>query len=157
MFCPKCGKAEQKAETFCRQCGEFLPNFDRKAKKKVTPEEHLKVNAVLSFMTGIVSLALAISLYVVFLGKENTHPIIYITAGFLTAIFAWQVQTFWRSLLLKKHFKRRELSERTNIATEADPTEQFEAAKTRELLNEADFSNAVPATVTENTTRQLHE
>ncbi|MCY7375831.1 MAG: hypothetical protein LH472_07645 [Pyrinomonadaceae bacterium] len=157
MFCPKCGKADQQPETYCRQCGDFLPDFSKQIIKSTTPEEHIKANTVLNFMTGIVSLTLAILLYAFFLGREDTHLIIYITAGFLTAMFAWQVQTFWRTLLLKKHFKRRQ-TENSAAAVEApNPTASFEAAPTKELLNEADFSSVVPATVTEHTTKQLAE
>ena len=106
MFCPKCGNADQQPETYCRQCGSFLPDFDKLTKKPISPQEHLKANSWLSLMTAIVSLILAILLYSIFLGKADTPIIIYITGGFLIAMCAWQVQNFWRTLLLKKHFKR---------------------------------------------------
>lgn len=156
MFCPKCGKADQKPETYCRQCGAFLPDFDKKAKQKQTPEDHIKANSFLTLLTGIVSITLAILLYYFYLGKENTPPIIYMTAGFLTAIFAWQVQTFWRMQLLKKHFKNREIENAEASETEYQ-TGKLQNAPTAKLLDEADLSNAVPASVTENTTTKLGE
>ncbi|MCB1023081.1 MAG: hypothetical protein KDB79_01740, partial [Acidobacteria bacterium] len=107
MFCPKCGKADQESDTFCRQCGVYLPDIDSLAKKQTTPEDHLKANTVMTFLTGIVSITLAIILYAMFLGKENTPVIIYIVAGFLTAMFAWQVQVFIRNLMLKKQLKEK--------------------------------------------------
>jgi len=156
MFCPKCGNADQKPETFCRQCGTFLPDFDKLRRKEIPPEEHLKVNSVLSLMTAIVSGTLAILLHVFFSGRENTPLLIYITAGFLTAMFFWQVQTFWRTRQLKKHLPKRERKER--VKTEAlDTNPLSESAKTNELLNESDFSNAVPPSVIENTTKHLGE
>src|SRR5215204_3258767 len=103
MFCPKCGKADQSPETFCRQCGNYLPDFDKPARKQTTPEEHLKATAALNLMTAIVSATLAILLYLFFFNRLDTPVIIYITAGFLIAITAWQIQTFWRTLLLRKH------------------------------------------------------
>jgi hypothetical protein len=55
-------------------------------------------------MTAVVSLALAITLYVMFLDKDDTPIVIYLTAVFLTAIFFWQAQVFWRTCQLKKQF-----------------------------------------------------
>ncbi len=150
MFCPKCGNADQKENTFCRQCGTFLPDFDELQAKETLPEEHLKANAALNLMSAIVSMTLAILLYVFFFHRNDTHILIYITAGFLIAMFFWQVQTFWRTLLVKKQFPKR-----NKETIETKP--QFQAAKTKELLPEADLSNNIPASVTENTTRHLSE
>lgn len=155
MFCPKCGKSDQKIDTYCRQCGTFLPDFDKVQKRERPPEEHLKANTVLSFMTGIVSLTLAIILYVMFLGKDDTPIIIYIVAGFLTAMFAWQVQTFWRNLLLKKHIKtRKNFDEQEEMETK---TPVLESVPVNGLLPEPDLSDVVPISVTENTTKKLKE
>ena len=71
MFCPKCGKSDQSPETYCRQCGNYQNDFDKPAKKTTTPEQHLTANTVLSLMTAITSLTLAISLYAIFLGKTG--------------------------------------------------------------------------------------
>jgi uncharacterized membrane protein YvbJ len=141
MFCPNCGKADQEENSFCRQCGTFLPDFDKVKKRKISPETHFKANIVLNIMSGVVSLTLAILLYIFFLGREATHPIIYITGGFLIAMFFWQVQVFWRNMQLKKQFPKR----------------AQEIEKTKELLNEADLEDVVPASVTEFTTKNLKE
>jgi hypothetical protein len=111
MFCPKCGNADQKPETFCRRCGIFLPDFDKLERKAIPPEQHLAANSVLSLMTALVSLTLAILLHAFFTSRDDTPPLIYITAGFLTAIFFWQAQTFWRTRQLKKHFPKRKKRE----------------------------------------------
>lgn len=152
MFCPNCGKSDQQENTFCRQCGTFLPDFDKLEKRETSPEEHLKIATVLNLMTAIVSISLAIALYAIFLGREDTPVIIYITAGFLTAMCAWQVQTFWRTLKLKKHFPKRK------IRSEDSESEKISNAEpTKELLNEAGFEDFVEASVTENTTKNLTE
>ena len=154
MYCPNCGKADQKENTFCRQCGNFLPDFEKIIKKKTSPEDHLKANTFLSLLTGIVSLTLAVILYAMFLGRADTPIIIYVVAGFLTAIFFWQAQTFWRTILLKKEFGKREKfnNEQEEIKTSFD-----KSVPTKELLPEADFNDIVPASVTENTTKTLSE
>jgi flagellar basal body-associated protein FliL len=152
MFCPKCGSADQQENAYCRNCGMFLPDFDKAKNQQTTPEQHLKANLVLNFMTAIASLALAIMLYVFVVGKGDTSPLIYLTAGFLTAMFAWQVQIIIRTFMLKKHFRTNRPTDQSQKATPV-----FENLKTRELLNDADFSNHVAASVTENTTNKLKE
>lgn len=151
MFCPKCGNADQQAETFCRRCGIYLPDLDKPRKKAQTPIQNVNANAVLSVMTVVVALGLATLLYVMLGFRENTHPLIYVTAGFLIAIAAWNVQTFWRTMLLRKHLKR-------------SPRAVDEITETRILgmpanneLPAANFKDIVPPSVVDATTRRLDE
>lgn len=155
MFCPKCGKSDQKENTYCRNCGVFLPDFTKAGKRAISPEEHIKSSIVLDIMTIAAALTLSILLFVSFLGKDNTPPLIYVTAGFLIAISAWQAQTLWRTFQLKKHFRERkgESSEEQNPNIE----KSFNSFPTKSLLNEADFTNAVSPSVAENTTKKLKE
>ncbi len=150
MFCPKCGKSDQSPETYCRQCGIFLPDLNKSAKKTFTPEEHVKVNVVLSAMTVVAAFTLAILLYSILAFRPDTHPLIYVTAGVLLAIGAWQTQTLWRSILLKRHFKTNRGRQESAISDQAAPD-------TGKLLNEPDFENMVPASVTDRTTKHLDE
>jgi len=154
MFCPKCGKAEQQVNTFCRNCGTFLPDFDKLKSKENTPEAHFAANITLSVMTAVVSLAFAITLHFTFTGKDGTPIVVYLTIGFLTAIFFWQAQVFWRTLQLKKQFPGLNRKNENRII---EKTPLFESANTRELLNEADLSNIVPPSIVENTTEKLSE
>lgn len=152
MFCPNCGRSDQKIETYCRQCGIFLPDLEKLKTREIPPEAHLKANSVLNVMTAVASLTLAILLYAFFLGRDDTPVIIYITAGFLTAMFAWQAQVFWRNLKLKKHFLKREENAGRNQPHEMPvlPSEPI-----NELLSESTFENYVPPAVIEHTTRKL--
>ena len=152
MFCPNCGKADQKVDSYCRQCGEFLP--DLSAKKRLalggnTPEEHINVNLALNIATAVVSFVLAAALYVTYFRKPDARALIYVVAAFLLAIGAWQITMFSVNLKLKKHFKKRK-------DTGPQPEEtKFQSADTKELLPEADFKNVVPESVVEQTTRKL--
>ena len=153
MYCPRCGKAEQAPETFCRQCGLFLPNLLKPLKRELPPEDHLKANTVLSSLTIIVSFTLSFLLFAILPDK---HPLIYATAGILIAIGGWHIQTLIRTQKLKKQWKRR------TPLTQVDPglpeTERsFKSPSTAKLLDQADLTDAVPASVTENTTRHLVE
>ncbi|MFN0140504.1 MAG: hypothetical protein ACKVQW_10530 [Pyrinomonadaceae bacterium] len=150
MFCPKCGKADQVPETYCRQCGIFLADFSEIARRESPPEENIKVNTVLSVMTVIVSFTLAILLYALLGFRDSTHPMIYVTAGLLIAMGAWHIQTFIRTRNLKKQWKRRG----ANISDDPAAVNQ---AITGKLLDQPDFENMVPASVTDHTTKHLSE
>src|SRR5262245_13027026 len=156
MFCPKCGTPDQKPETFCRQCGIFLPDFDKLKRKETPPEEHLNANSVLNIMSAVVSGTLAILLHAFYTGRENTSPLIIATASLLSAMFCWQVQTIWRNRQLKRQLSRRKKKEKVE-AEAFDTNPLIESTKTNKLLNESDFRDAVPPSVIENTTRSLGE
>ena len=156
MYCPRCGKAEQLPETYCRQCGLFLPDLSKPVKRESPPEEHLKANTVLSLLTRTTSFTLAILLYAFFGFRSNTHPLIYVTAGLLVGMGGWHIQTFIRTQQLKKQWQRRApLSEIQAAGHEPRPS--IESASTGKLLAQGDFTDVVPASVTENTTRHLAE
>ncbi len=154
MFCPKCGKAEQQPETYCRQCGFFLPDLSKTGKRELPPEDHLKANTVLNSMTIVVSFTLSFLLFAIL--PEKQHPLIYVTAGLLIAIGAWHIQTLIRTQKLKKQWKRRApLTEIQAASPETQPA--FKSASTAKLLDQADFAETLPASVTEHTTRHLAE
>jgi hypothetical protein len=156
MFCPRCGNADQLPETYCRQCGLFLPDLSQPVRRESPPEEHLKANTVLSVMTIVTSFTLSILLWAFFGARWETHPLIYVTAGLLLAMGAWHIQTLIRTQLLKKQWQRR--SPRAEIeAALPEPQSAFKSPATGKLLDEANFADAVPPSVTENTTRQLAE
>ncbi|MGH9967844.1 MAG: hypothetical protein ACREBG_08465, partial [Pyrinomonadaceae bacterium] len=70
------------------------------------------------------------------------------------AIGGWHIQTFIRTQQLKKQWKRRApLTEIQEALHETQPA--FKSASTAELLDQADFADALPASVTENTTKHL--
>lgn len=147
MYCPRCGKAEQAPETFCRQCGLFLPDLSKPLKRELPPEDHLKANAVLNSLTIIVSFTLSFLLFAL---RPSSHPLIYATAGILIAIGAWHIQTLIRTQKLKKQWKRR-----TPLTDKSETERAFKSASTAKLLGQATFTDAVPTSVTENTTTHL--
>ena len=156
MFCPRCGKAEQVAETYCRQCGLFLPDLSKPVKHERPPEEHLKANTVLSVLTIIASFTLSILLYAFFGFRSDTHPLIYVTAGLLLGMGGWHIQTLVRTRMLAKQWKRRTpLTQIEGALREAQPASL--SASTAKFLDRSDFADTLPASVTENTTRHLAE
>ena len=156
MFCPRCGKAHQVEETYCRQCGFYLPDLSKTLKRQSPPEEHLKANTVLSVMTIVASFALSFLLVLTLGFRSFTHPLIYVTAGILLAIGGWHIQSLIRTLMLKQQWKRRiPLSEIQSAPPETPPS--FKSPSTGKLLDQPDFADAIPVSVTEHTTRHLAE
>ncbi len=151
MFCPNCGKSGQTPETYCRQCGTFLPDLSKPAKKEQTPEEHIKVNTVLSLMTVITCFTLAVLLYALLGFRPETPVIVYATAGLLIAMGAWHVQSFIRIRKLKKQWAFR------NRNTSEDEARAIDTTAAAPMLEPANFQNNVPISVTEQTTRNLSE
>ena len=151
MFCPKCGKADQSPETYCRQCGVFLPDLSKPLVAITAPEQHVKANLVLGSMTVITSFTLAVLLYVFFLGLPEAPPVIYVMFGLLIAMGMWHIQTVWRSLLLRKHFKESKVRREQSV----DPNSPSIGNDTKKMLEKADFDKYQPASVTDRTTRQL--
>jgi hypothetical protein len=151
MYCPRCGNADQMPETYCRQCGLYLLDYSKPLKRESPPEEHLKANTVLSLMTISASFTLSFLLFLVLGFRSFTHPLIYVTAGLLLAIGSWHIQSLIRTTMLKKQWQRRvPLSE-----MQAGP--HVKSTPTAKLLDQANFADAVPASVTEHTTRHLAE
>lgn len=147
MYCPACGNPDQTPESYCRRCGIFLPDLSKPVKGPVPPEQHLTANFVLGSMTVAVCFVLATLLLALVAFKPDTNPLIYVTSGLLIAMGCWHVQTVWRTLLLKKHFKARK---------KVDPADAADSFRTGKLLEHADFSNVVPASVTEDETEELN-
>ena len=153
MFCPRCGKPEQLPETYCRQCGLFLPDLLKPAKRELPPEDHLKANTVLSLLTIIASFTLSILLFAFFGFKSDTHPMISATAGVLIAIGGWHIQSFIRNQMLKRQWKRRARLTDVPAALHTVPP-ALHAAPTK-LMDQPDSQDRVPASLTENTTLHL--
>ena len=86
-------------ESFCRQCGLFLPDLSKPVKRELPPEDHLKANTVLNSLTIIVSFTLSILLFAI---VPDKHPLIYATAGILIAIGGWHIQTLIRTQKLTR-------------------------------------------------------
>ena len=151
MFCPRCGAAEQTEESYCRQCGQYLPDPDKPARKQTAPIEHVRANTVLSAMTLIIAFTLSFLLFHNYLGQPGTSPLIYACAGFLFAIGCWNIQTFWRGLLLWRYFKKG----RSGIVERYQESVHDLAVKQEHMLGQAAFDDIVPARITDRATRKL--
>lgn len=153
MFCPNCGTADQQPDTYCRNCGNFLPDFSGNKKKKATPEDQFRVSLLFNIMSAIAALSMAIMLYVFHLGKPDTHPSVYMAAALLVAISSWQIASFFNNRQLKNRFVRK--TENEAAETDAENVKEFQSAKENYQLQEADLSDMIPPSIVENTTKKL--
>lgn len=159
MFCPNCGKSDQTENTYCRQCGDFLNDFKKKSKMTTfggeTPQEQIRTNLVLNFMSAIVSIASGLYLFIRFSDLGSEFAMIMLVAAFLLAMGGWQLSTFYVGLKLRKIFNKNLI--KAEVENEIAVKNKLNDLATNELLPQADFSNDVPASVVENTTRKLKE
>lgn len=151
MFCPNCGLDSQIANSYCKRCGEWLPEFKRRASAAFggeTPQQNVFTGLFLSALSAVVALFSAIALYATYLGTNEAKWSVYLAAGFCLCIAGWQLSSFAVGLKLRS---------RLNRARGAKINFELKDAKPSPALPPPDMSNFVsPQSVTENTTELLH-
>ena len=155
MFCPNCGQSDQKAETYCRQCGEFLPNVSgvNSFIPFQKPEEQFNITLVLNFLSSFAGFVMAILLYI-FNGRgENVHWSVFAAASILFCISVWQGVSFYNNWNLKKRYNQKNID---SIDLDAEMTKDLQD-KNKEALPEPDFEDIVPPSIVEKTTKDLKE
>jgi len=168
MYCPKCGKAEQEENSFCRNCGAYL--IDSSGKFNIinyffgvtTPEKQITANLLINFFALLLSVLLLGFLKGFYDAGENKNPpvatpnIIYFVYAFLILISAWQLLGIIFAANLRSKFNKRkaQINSEANFSEEANKTI---SDKERKTLPTAKLDNFVPANVTEETTKNLSE
>ena len=98
MFCPKCGAGDQRADSYCKRCGEWLPDIDALARprlfRKSTREQKIRKMRILEAISAGLSLTSAAIIISVLRGGGNTQ--LLILAVFCCLIVAaYQVVNFY--------------------------------------------------------------
>ena len=148
MFCPKCGKPNQAENTYCRQCGEFMPDLKKDALMRfggVTPQQNARTISLMSLFASIISLIAGFLMYAT---NFDIPIILYLGAALLICNAVWHASNFYT---VNKLFKR------LNPVEKETSNHLENKTLSPKELDEADFSDVVPISVTENTTRQLNE
>lgn len=153
MFCSKCGAADQSADSYCKRCGEWLPDTERLGRRRGrirarTPEQRHQKMRIVEAMSALAALSSAVIILAVLAGKVD-RPALVLAADlcFVTVIF--QAINFLIGHSLQKRLRQgRDESERSGI---------IEAGTSQAQLNRADTGNLVRAasSVTEGTTELL--
>ncbi len=151
MFCPNCGAAEQAADSYCKRCGEWLPDMKRRRGRRLgnaTPEQLLTRVLVLGGLSSLASLIATVILFTVRDGGPLERAVM-LAATFTLLACVWQ----FISSLIGFRLKRRLSSARTGGA---ERSVLAEPAEHRPALAAADTSRfAGVRSVTEGTTELL--
>ena len=144
MYCPKCGKPEQAAGAYCRNCGVFLFDASKPVESTRWSGENLNVPSFVSAFRAAVCFAFAISLYAIAGSAPGASRVIPITAVILFAMGIVQTDALRKTISLRKRQRTQELATRNE-------------AVTGRFLDPSSFADLVPDSVTNPTTRKLSE
>lgn len=151
LFCPLCGADGQRANAYCKRCGEWLP--DIKARSRIafggeTPQQNIFIGLFMSALSAVVALFSALALYATYLGTAEAKWSVYLTAGFCLCIAGWQMSSFIVALKLRNRLKQG----RESLASAPEDG----AKQSAPALNAGDMTTVIRApSVTENTTELL--
>ena len=91
MFCSKCGDADQTPDSYCRQCGEWLPSPATGSGglfRGSTREQRVKRMRMMQFVSAGLSIASAVMILVYLLNDGDKQLLrISVVCGFVVAIY----------------------------------------------------------------------
>jgi hypothetical protein len=98
MFCPKCGASDQSADSYCRRCGEWLPDIDALARprlfRKSTREQKIRKIRILEAISAGLSLTSAAIIISVLRGGADTQ-LLLLAVFCCLIVAAYQVVNFY--------------------------------------------------------------
>jgi|SRR5689334_20526398 len=152
MFCSKCGAADQSADSYCKRCGEWLPDTSHLGRRRGrlrarTPEQRNQRMRILEAVSFLAALSSAVIIGAVLAGKlDKPSLVIALDLSVVTAVF--QAVTFAIGYGLQKRLKQGRDDEDKQAALKAE--------NDRLRLGQAETGNlAQPASITESTTALL--
>ena len=150
MFCPPCG-VEGQAETYCRQCGTWLPDLSPASQRrgpfrKMTRDERILKMRILGLIGGGLSIGTAAIIFS-FLFTGANRQLLFLAAFASLIVAAYQAVNFY---LGYRVFKR------PTVSDEAATEQNHIAGKPPPVLSRAnDEAFTAPGSVTEGTTQRL--
>jgi hypothetical protein len=151
IFCARCGAAGQKVESYCRSCGEWLPDptvtwHPRGRLRGLSPERKQRRIHTLQLLSALAALAAALITLAVHLGLHPDMLVVPILLCFV--VVAWQGVAF----LIGRSIR----GMRSQGSAEGGAALPASKVGARSALNAADTGGLVrPPSVTENTTALL--
>lgn len=106
MYCPSCGFADQREETYCLQCGAWLPNqkaIVRWQFGSARPQGRVRTIIIFNILNTLMSLLSALALCVTYLGSPNAKWSVYLAAVFCFGFAVHQSSSLFIALKLRKH------------------------------------------------------
>lgn len=150
IFCSRCGAAGQRVESYCRSCGEWLPDptaawHPRGRLRHLSPERKQRKMRVLELLSAVAAAVAGVITLAVLSGADRELLVVPVMLCFV--VVAWQAVTF---------FLGRSLQGRRGRGPAEVGSELPAQGNARSALNAADTGDLVrPPSVTENTTALL--
>jgi hypothetical protein len=151
IFCARCGAAGQKVESYCRSCGEWLPDPDvrwhpRGRLRGLSPERKWRRVRTLEVLSALAAVAAAVIAFAV---RGGADPDLLILSILLClVVVTWQAVAFFIGRSIQ--------GGRSRGAPEGGTALPAAQGGTHPTLNAADTGGLVrPPSVTENTTALL--
>ena len=151
IFCPRCGAPGQRVESYCRSCGEWLPDpsaamTPRGQLRRLSPKRKQRRMRALELLSAAAALVAGLLTLSVLTGADLERLVPAMILCFV--VVGWQMVAF---------FMGRSIQRRQNqTSAEGDPALPTAQAGVRPVLTAADTRGLVrPPSVTENTTALL--
>jgi hypothetical protein len=155
MFCPKCGSADQTPESYCKRCGEWLPNVGASARglgimRNRSREQKVRKMRILELVSAGLSIT-SVALIIAFLTGSGARQLLNLAVLCGILVTLYQIFNFY----LGTSIERKKQARDTHTTNPPDPQPSI-AEPTAPSLPQADtmrFSDV--SSVTEGTTRHL--
>jgi len=154
MYCQNCGKADQKENTYCRQCGNFLPDLKAISALDLggsTPQQNARTISFISLFAAVFSLFVGVWMY---LTQFNVPVVLYLAAAVLICNAFWHLSNFYVVRKMTNRLKPEQKD--SNIENQLILEGKSEAYQ--KVLTGGDISEfAIPESIVEETTKNLTE
>ena len=147
MYCPNCGKGDQQPAGYCRQCGTLQPDPSQPFHFPHLSQSSVRIGAIANGIASLASFIVAFVLYAVVLGIGG-GLVIHALAWISILVGVWCAFAAWRSYQLERDF-RGGWDEKRGYRS------PLQSAETDKLLDEPNFEQFVPPSITDTTTNRL--
>jgi hypothetical protein len=151
IFCARCGAAGQKVDSYCRSCGEWLPDPEvkwhpRGRLRGLSPERKWRRLRTLELLSALAAVAAAFIAFAVRAGADS--DLLILSMLLCLVVVAWQAVALFIGRSIQ--------GGRSRGSAEGGPALPAAQGGARSALNAADTGGLVrPPSVTENTTELL--
>jgi hypothetical protein len=108
IFCPKCGADSQNVESYCKRCGEWLPDIDalihRKLFRKLTREQKIEKIRILEAVSAGLSLTSAAIIISILAGGDR--QILFLAAFCCILVAVYQMINIYLGYKLQHRIVR---------------------------------------------------
>lgn len=150
MFCPKCGADRQTAESYCKRCGEWLPDLDAVRRgglfRKRTRDEKIRKMRVLEAVSAGLSLTSAAIVTSVLVAGTDVQ-LLFLAAFCCVVVAVYQIVNFYLGYKLHERIDQSRTDTPDKINAAEETFGKLSAADTTPFVNRA--------SVIENTTELL--